>query len=438
MSNHPYGLRGDPFASPATLSAKDASRLIRRRVRAFDGDGGALYPIDTCDLIHELAGGIPDAMLELAGKALRIAAAEGAPAVSPTHVRKAAKSAPVAEAAPVQAVAEVITRAVASPKVPDVAIAAWEDDPDLPPFHPAAFTLPAQPSEDLDANARDWVSRFIPASGAGPFAEAAASVAHAPTIHDLTAVSAAARTSAPESPAPTPPPSAAGIERAPAAVYTGLKRRRGSRPRGRRRRRHSGSQGFLLAVGAVCVIAFVVRMSMRGNLVPPWAGPARPVPTSAPSVETRGYLPEPSPAPPAPSVSEPAPTRAPAGVPPGFQEPAPTLRPPAPRTAAAVPTAVSGTAPASVEPARRAAPAAKFGLEVATFIFEERARVERDRLASAGLRARVVTTLEYGSRVYRVVISGYPHPAAAERAADSLLANAVILQARVVRTTSGQ
>jgi cell division protein FtsN len=96
------------------------------------------------------------------------------------------------------------------------------------------------------------------------------------------------------------------------------------------------------------------------------------------------------------------------------------------------PASASGSAPGSVEPSRRAAPSRKFGLEVATFIFEERARVERERLAAIGLHARVVTTLEYGSRVYRVVLGGYPHPAAAERAADSLLSNGVVLQARVV------
>ncbi|MGH7731745.1 MAG: SPOR domain-containing protein, partial [Candidatus Eiseniibacteriota bacterium] len=96
------------------------------------------------------------------------------------------------------------------------------------------------------------------------------------------------------------------------------------------------------------------------------------------------------------------------------------------------PASAAGTTPATVAPVRKT-----FGLEVATFIFEERARMERDRLAALGLRARVVTTVEYGSRVYRVVLGGYPDPAAAERAADSLLSNGVILQARVLRVSSG-
>ena len=91
--------------------------------------------------------------------------------------------------------------------------------------------------------------------------------------------------------------------------------------------------------------------------------------------------------------------------------------------------------PMTVEPAieapRRPAPP-RFALEVASFIFEERARLERDRLNDAGLPARVTSTTEFGSRVYRVVVGGYANPAAAERAADSLLSSGVVLQARVV------
>jgi cell division protein FtsN len=87
-------------------------------------------------------------------------------------------------------------------------------------------------------------------------------------------------------------------------------------------------------------------------------------------------------------------------------------------------------APAA-EPARREA-ASRFGLEVATFIFEGRAETERQRLATAGQRVRILSTWEYGSRVYRVVIGSYRSTAAAERAADSVLSSGLVLQARVV------
>lgn len=150
MSNHPYGLRGDPFASPATLSAKESSRLIRRRVRAFNGDGGTLFPIETCDLIHEVADGVPDRMLDLAGSALRLAASEGAPAVSTAHVRAAAEAVKAKDDAPIR---------IASPEelaAPPPHAETWSDaaDDDIPPLPMAGFTLPSRPSENLDRDER--------------------------------------------------------------------------------------------------------------------------------------------------------------------------------------------------------------------------------------------------------------------------------------------
>jgi sporulation related protein len=488
MSNHPYGLRGDPFAPPATLSPKDASKLIRRRVRAFNGDGGALFPIDACDLIHELTGGIPDAILALAGKAMRVAAAEGASSVSPSHVRRAS------ETAPDVALVEPASAVVAAPQAPtdhetaravraidalieaaeeavrddatiipyhDIAgveaqaadtdeddtvpatahsgqagaVASIEDD-DLPPFIPASIALPTEPSENLDPGAREWVSRFIGASGAGPVT-GEASTAHASIPHEAASVRASTRSA-------RPTPATADASPLPVAVQAPPGPRRRPRAPAPRRRRRSSNQGLLVAVAAVCVIAFVVRMSLRGNLVPPGAGPARSTPTSALAVEpgasaTRTAVGEPEPAA-APSREASVDREHAPEVPPVEHKqivPAPTStsEPAHPRTGL-TPASASGNVPAPVESARRPAPATTFGLEVATFIFEERARVERERLAAAGLRARVVTTLEYGSRVYRVVLSGFPDPAAAERAADSLLLNGVVLQARVIRVPS--
>jgi sporulation related protein len=469
MSSHPYGLRGDPFASPATLSAKDASRLIRRRVRAFNGDGGVLFPIDTCDLIHEITGGVPDAMLALAGHAMRIADAEGAPAVMPPHVRQAAGSAPTTESAPTEETAagarddadegveqeafapeaaatdevvttrsEIPTRAQISARAQ--AVLAWEeepaiadDDPDLPAFHPAAFALPNEPSEKLDTDARDWVSRFIiPSPG----------VSHRPDAFTHAAHAHAARPAAggPQVRRSVPAPVSDGdaVESALAAAYGHAAPRRKALPRGPRRRRRSGNQGLLIAVAAVCAVAFIIRMSVRGNLLPPGSETQRPVQTA-----TRPADPADDPQASAPE----APRAEPTSKVTAERETAPAIVPPAatvidepligPHSAAqqqlssSATLTTSGTPPESAVPVRR--DYGKFGLEVATFIFEERARVERDRLVANGLKARLVTTVEYGSRVYRVVVGGFPHPAAAERAADSLLSNGVVLQARVIR-----
>src|SRR5882762_6706289 len=90
MTDLPFGLSADPFALPATLTAEQTARLIDNRVRACGGDAAALFPPDTCAEIHRHAHGVTGAVCDLAGKAMRLAAAAGAPSVSPEHVRAAA------------------------------------------------------------------------------------------------------------------------------------------------------------------------------------------------------------------------------------------------------------------------------------------------------------------------------------------------------------
>jgi hypothetical protein len=489
MSSHPYGLRGDPFVPPATLNAKDASRLIRRRVRAFNGDGGTLFPIATCDLIHELAGGVPDAMLALAGQAMRIAAAEAAPAVAPAHVRRASEAAravaapttsPVsADAAPpvrgvtraaraARALDELLEDEGKAPNAPatpparsgeaaeqdeadapvpvatevedevedqeeavgsaaadaelGTAAAAGEDE-DLPPFRPASIALPSAPSENLDQDAREWVSRFIPAAGAPPPPREPVRAGRSRRTRKVTRslpAEAAGQTAEP-TPEARPEPLAEAV---PALLHAAPKPRRASRSRGGWGRRRSNGGSLLFALAVVVIVAVVVRQSVRQDLVSPASGPDRAAPTSARIVEPPASRPEPAPAVPAPAVT--APTAAPE------ERSAAALGEPR-RLHQATDPATSGSATPSADgAARRERPSGRYGLEVATFIFEDRARMERDRLVASGLRARLVTTVEYGSRVYRVVLGGYPHPAAAERAADSLLSNGVVLQARVV------
>lgn len=453
MSNHPYGLRGDPFASPATLSAKDASRLIRRRVRAFNGDGGALFPVDTCDLIHELAGGLPDAMINLAGRALRLAAAEGAPEVGTAHVTAAAETAtaPAADArsgeapahnqppvrsttrdARFEADAEApqrgetgvprpAARGIPTTVAHDV-IARVTDHDDIPPMPSCGFALPIRPSEELDQDARSWVSRFIPEPAVFPEGSSVSMGGRAPVYRD------AAQVESSSSPAPM-------AEETPAPVYSASAAPRARRSRRDRRGGSSNHGGLLFALAAVGIVAFVSFQSRRANFDRETDGP---VPTAARPVEAPvpGRVPEP-----ASSISqvlEPTPTVTPEPVAPAPATVAPPVPAPLPSAVArTLPTAYAVT-PAAVEAPRRERTSGKFALEVASFIFEERARAERDRLTSAGLRARIVTAHENGSRVYRVVVGGFPHPAAAERAADSLLAGGVVMQARVVQSGSGR
>jgi len=508
MSNYPFGLRGDPFVPPATLSAKEASRLIRRRIRACNGDGGLLFPIDACDAIHAAARGVPEAILMLAGCSLAIAAADKARCVTPAHVKRAAEEAPVAvaaapapasapaepdlpapavepqsaleeaqaEAAPAavpERTSEPEARAGKQARTPQPApqpVDAGEDadeddeavveavaevataapgiesfdyaDSDLPPFRPASVALPTRPSEDLPQEAREWVSRFIPSQpGPPPAAQSDAprtaadaegpAPPRAATKGSSKSKSKPAKSKAPEKPRPliqVPEldddiPSPASMGRL-AEVYAPRTppARRAPRPSGPRR--SNTSRALVGVMGVVALLAVVLRYSTPGHLATPDGDSSRPVRTA-----TRASEPEIS--------SQPEVTVAPheshttSGPPAGsaFHE----ARGGSPAGGSA-PLAGAESAPA-VEPVKRTSPSSRYALEVASFIFEERARQERDRLEAAGLHARVVTTLEFGSRVYRVVVGGYPHPAAAERAADSLLSNGVVLQARVVSGT---
>uniref|UniRef100_A0A832I3G2 SPOR domain-containing protein n=1 Tax=Eiseniibacteriota bacterium TaxID=2212470 RepID=A0A832I3G2_UNCEI len=104
-----------------------------------------------------------------------------------------------------------------------------------------------------------------------------------------------------------------------------------------------------------------------------------------------------------------------------------------PAAAASRPAAGSGTtasAPAATTPA---APARLWGIAVATFLAEERAGVERDKLAaSTGLPARVAPVTEAGDVSYRVILGAFPDRAAADRAASDLIEKGLIDEARVL------
>ena len=317
-----------------------------------------------------------------------------------------------------EAVAEV---AAAAPGIESFDYA----DSDLPPFRPASVALPTAPSGDLPIEAREWVSRFIPNQPGPP----PASQSDAPRVaHDAADTSA----TTPAKPASRKKartliqvpdlddiPSLASLGRL-AEGYAPSAPRPGARPR-----RRNSSRALVGVLGVVAVLAIVLRYSTSGHLATPESESERTARTSSHGVEPPGRSP--------PQVTVVRPESHTSSDPPvgsAFYE----ARGGPHTGGGSAPLAGAESAPV-VEAVKRASPSSRFALEVASFIFEERARQERDRLAAAGLHARVVTTLEFGSRVYRVVVGGYPHPAAAERAADSLLSNGVVLQARVVSGT---
>jgi cell division protein FtsN len=80
-----------------------------------------------------------------------------------------------------------------------------------------------------------------------------------------------------------------------------------------------------------------------------------------------------------------------------------------------------------------AASGGPYGLAVATYLFEDRAASEKDRLASAtGLSARVVTRTEGGATVYRLILGSFDSRSAAQRKAEELTGQNVVSQASVV------
>jgi septal ring-binding cell division protein DamX len=466
MSNHPLGLSGEPFISPPTLSRRDAARLIRRRVSAVGGDGATLFPTETCDEIHRLAGGIPEAMFHLAREAMQVASEAKASSVSPAHVREAAGGAPI------KAGADASTRDVAESSMPadetgcddaeqdhadavetPADVQARGDEP--PVISAGGFMLPSEPSEHLPQDAAAWVSRFLPsqvhanpapvrvARSARPRrgGHAGARVARAPTIHVPTPLD------------PGDIPGAADVAKAPATLARTLPRH--ASPRRRPRSRRGGVGGGIVSVAAImCIVAVVVLQVRRGALNSD-RETSHIVPTSAPVTE-RASTDSDQGSGPKRNASDPPvePERtlragaterrsdhrgganAAEGTP-GVVEKRAAPEPSRDRTmpGATSPASASARRPTTVATGavtRPETPAARFGLEVATSIFEERARTERQRLAAAGYNVRLVTSQEYGSTVYCVVLGSYPQREAAERAADTLLSGGTVLQARIV------
>jgi sporulation related protein len=99
------------------------------------------------------------------------------------------------------------------------------------------------------------------------------------------------------------------------------------------------------------------------------------------------------------------------------------------RAAAATPPAGGDAAPATPKVVEKG----PFGLDVGTFLAEERATSELARLSTAtGLKGKVVTRNEDGGDVYHVVLGSFATRGAADKRAESLVARALVNQAQSV------
>ena len=99
------------------------------------------------------------------------------------------------------------------------------------------------------------------------------------------------------------------------------------------------------------------------------------------------------------------------------------------RAAAATPPGGGDAAPATPKVVEKG----PFGLDVGSFLAEERATSELARLAAAtGLTGKVVTRNEDGGDVYHVVLGSFATRAAADKRAESLVARSMVNQAQSV------
>jgi hypothetical protein len=99
------------------------------------------------------------------------------------------------------------------------------------------------------------------------------------------------------------------------------------------------------------------------------------------------------------------------------------------RPAASTPPAGGGAAPAPAAPAEKG----PFGLDVGTYLAQDRAASELERLSAAtGLKGKVVTKNEDGGEVYHVVLGSFPSRSAADKRAETLVSRSLVNQAQSV------
>ena len=132
------------------------------------------------------------------------------------------------------------------------------------------------------------------------------------------------------------------------------------------------------------------------------------------------------------------------GTTPAVQDSTPPQARTTSRTGLGAPSAASTSSPTIVlTPKNAAAPAPADtvkktpvwrGLEVASYLSADRASEEQQRLSSlTGLSGQIIRSEEDGTEVYRVVLGCYRSRSRAEKAANWLLNEGYVTQARTIR-----
>jgi len=165
----------------------------------------------------------------------------------------------------------------------------------------------------------------------------------------------------------------------------------------------------------------------EGHTTPLAAPPAAVAPKTAPPVATR---PASEPVKSAATTAAPPPTAASVPKPKPATSPTTAKSPPAATATKAAATTATKAATTTAAAVKPAATRARFGVSVGSFLAEDRAKSESDRLGAAtGLPARVVTSKDGD---FLVVLGAFSDRTAAEKAAGNLINGGKVEEARVV------
>ena len=103
------------------------------------------------------------------------------------------------------------------------------------------------------------------------------------------------------------------------------------------------------------------------------------------------------------------------------------------KAAAATPAARAAAAPATDGEPAPAAPPTRYGIAIGSYLFDDKAASEKDRVAAAAsLSGSVVEKTEGGASTYQVVVGSFTSRAEAEAKGAELLAAGTIKESRVV------
>ena len=470
------------------LNPQETERYIHHRVGVAGGDGPRIFPPGTCAEVHAVTNGIPREINQVCAQAMLDAYVDGAPGVTPEHVRGAARETSFQSVLP-----------------------ASETDPRLPPLPswPAAVPPPAAPPQPeavpaaseipptgADASRWEaWVASLAKSpQEAGPRPEPPATpVPPELTLEEVQKIEAPSEPEPPAEPrAPVPPratgtPPAAGAPTAgPATRYAaesalepptaGAQAGQESRPAGLSAEGASAGTGrsaqpargayerarlldleseppprspllkVLVGVAVVAVVAIGAVLLFRfgpfarrpqivptpealaTDTLPSIYGDSTSSPVATDSAMADSFL-----------AAQAGSTPPEAGLAPQANPPAtPTAQTPAPATARPAPPNPAAGATAQPVVAAPPAPRLQFGIVVGTYLDRARAQAEIARIGGAsGLPGRITEVRREGATMYAVIIGAFPDRATAERRASELVSRGTVDEARIVSRTVG-